>query len=544
MAQVGGMDDLPASHQLRSHGVTGPVRRLHIVLGDQLDLEAPALRELDPARDALLMMEVLEESRHVPSHRQRTVLFLSAMRHFAVAIQARRRLPVRYVRLDDPANTHSFRSEIDRAVAELRPAALSVLHPGEWRVLRQLQDVAPRIEILPDHHFLCSIEMFREWAKGRRQLTMEHFYRAQRKRLGVLVDENGKPAGGRWNFDAENRSAFKRAPQVRRPVRFPPDAVTLDVMRVVEAMLPDAPGSLESFGWPVTREQAREALADFVVERLVHFGRYQDAMWTGEDFLYHSLLSPALNLKLLSPLECVQAATDLFDAGRAPLNAVEGFVRQIMGWREFVRGIYWLQGPEYAGSNDLQAEGRLPDFYWWGGAADMHCMEECLRSVREHGYGHHIARLMVTGNFGLIAGIQPRQLSDWYLAMYVDAVDWVTLPNVVGMVLHADGGVVGTKPYAASGKYIQRQSNYCEHCRYDVRSRMGEMACPFNTLYWDFLIRHRERFRTNQRMAVILRNVDRLPPEEVAQIQQEAAARRRAFGITHEGRAIHGAEPT
>jgi deoxyribodipyrimidine photolyase-related protein len=280
----------------------------------------------------------------------------------------------------------------------------------------------------------------------------------------------------------------------------------------------------------VTRTEARRALKDFVEHRLADFGRYEDAMWTDEATVNHSRLSPGLNLKLLSPRECVDAALDAYHSGHAPLNSVEGFVRQLIGWREFIRGVYWFEGAEYAERNGLDHHGHLPDMYW-SGDTEMACMRQCIGQVLDQAYGHHIQRLMVTGNFALLSGVHPRAVSDWYLGMYVDAVDWATLPNTLGMAMHADGGVVGTKPYAASGKYISRMSNYCDECRYDVNERTGETACPFNTLYWDFLIRHRERFRSNNRMAMMLKHVDRMTQAQRVEITVSAGSLREDLGI-------------
>ncbi|NNF44961.1 MAG: cryptochrome/photolyase family protein [Phycisphaerales bacterium] len=513
--------------------VTGSVRHLVIVLGDQLDRSPAAFDGFDERRDAVLMMEVEEESTHVPSHRQRTVLFLSAMRHFAMDLHERGHR-VQYVRLDDRHNTQSFDGEVRRHAERLEPESIVCTHPGEWRVLDVMRgwksDLGIPVDIRPDDHFLVEPEAFAAWAEGRRSLVMEYFYREQRKRLGILVDDDGKPEGGAWNYDADNRESFKRDPQIRRPYHARPDAVTRDVIEMVERRLPDLPGRIDAFRWPVTRDEARRALKDFVEHRLGDFGRYEDAMWTTETTVYHSRLSAALNLKLLSPRECVDAALDAYHAGAAPLNSVEGFVRQLIGWREFIRGVYWFEGDGYADRNGLDHHGRLPDFYW-SGDTEMACMRHCVGQVLDEAYGHHIQRLMVTGNFALLSGVHPRAVSDWYLGMYVDAIDWVTLPNTLGMAMHADGGVVGTKPYAASGKYINRMSNYCKECRYDVKERTGETACPFNTLYWDFLIRHRERFRKNNRMAMILKNVDRMTKDERVEITVSANAHRDAFGI-------------
>jgi deoxyribodipyrimidine photolyase-related protein len=513
--------------------LTGPVAQLTVVLGDQLDSASPALETLDRTKDAVLMMEVAEEATHVPSHRQRSALFLSAMRHFAQELQ-RRRFRLRYVRLDDPANTQSFTKEALRATRELAPSALRVVRPGEHRVLAAVQSWERRlktsVEVLEDAHFLTPLPDFEAWRRDRRRLVMDHFYREQRKRLGILLTSGDKPAGGAWSLDTSNREAFTSAPNPPRPHRFRPDAVTRDVIGLVQRSFPDAPGRLSQFVWPVTRRQAKRALADFVQHRLPQFGTYQDAMWAGQPFLFHSLLSPALNLKLLQPRELVDAAVDAYEAGAAPLNAVEGFVRQVIGWREFIRGIYWSEGAEYGRLNALDAKGALPSFYWTG-ETDMACLRDALGQVLQYGYGHHIQRLMVTGNFALIAGISPRAVADWYLGMYVDAVDWVTLPNTLGMVMHADGGIVGTKPYASTGRYIDRMSNHCRGCRYDPRKRDGEDACPFTTFYWDFLLRHRPRFRKNPRMTMMLRNVDRLGRDERRDIRRRADRLRVVLGV-------------
>jgi len=513
--------------------VTGPIRRLVLVLGDQLDPRAKAVADLDPARDAVAMFEVAEESTHVPSHRQRVAVFLAAMRHFAVDLR-RGGLRVHYVPLDDPDNTQALGSELQRAVRALRPDTVVCTQPGEWRVRQAIEHAAAQagvsLRVLPDEHFLTDVADFAAWMAGRRQPVMEHFYRWQRRRLGVLLNPDGTPVGGAWNYDAENRQSFRQPPRVPPPYTPRPDPLTREVLALVERRLAGHPGGLARFRWPVTRSQARRALHDFIRSRLPRFGAFQDAMWAGEPFLYHSLLSPALNLKLLNPRECVSAALAAYEAGAAALHCVEGFVRQIIGWREFIRGIYWHAGPDYGERNELEHQGRLPSFYWTG-RTEMTCLRECIGQVLEYGYAHHIQRLMVTGNFALIAGVHPRHISDWYLAMYVDAVDWVTLPNTLGMVMHADGGLVGTKPYAASGRYIQRMSNYCANCRFDPARRTGGAACPFTTFYWDFLIRNRRRFQKHRRMSLLLRQVHRLADDERAAISARAEDLRQEFGI-------------
>lgn len=515
--------------------VNGKVRRLWIVFGDQLDARFTLFRRhFDKARDAVLLMEVGEESRHVASHIQRTTLFLSAMRHYAQSLHERG-VRVHYVRLDDDENTQRFESEIARAVEALHPDALAMTRPGEWRVLRLAENVAAalslKLTMFEDPHFLVTPQEFEEWSEGRRELVMEHFYRVVRRRFDILVDGEGKPEGGVWNFDADNRKPFRGDRRAIPPrVRHAPNERTLEVLAAVRATLGDLPGDAASFNWPVTRSAARAELRDFLVHRLANFGTYQDAMVTGEPWMFHSLLSPALNLKLLDPREVVQGAVEAYRRDLAPLNAVEGFVRQIIGWREFIRGVYWLEGEEYGTRNALAQTYSLPPAYWTGDT-ELSCLRESLGEVLANGFGHHIQRLMVTGNFAMIAGVDPREISDWYLGMYVDAVDWVSLPNTLGMSQHADGGVVGTKPYAAGGRYIQRMSNYCERCPFDPTRRVGNDACPFTTFYWDFLVRNADRLAGNVRMALAVRNARAIPEGERRAIAERADDVRRQLGM-------------
>lgn len=509
-------------------------RTLLLVLGDQLDEKASALADLDRDRDAILMVEVREEAEHVPSHRQRLVLFLAAMRHFALD-RIEQGFRVRYVRLDDRANTQAIGSELARAIGTLGPERIRVVRPGDHRVEAMIREAAEDadvpLEILEDESFSCSLEEFDAWADdGRKSLTMEYFYRERRRALDVWVDADGKPRHGRWNFDEENREAFEAAPALREPYRARPDEVTREVMALVERTWPEAPGRMEDFDWPVTRAEALRALRDFVEHRLRDFGTYEDAMWAGEPVLHHSRLSSSLNLKLLRPQECVDAALEAYEAGQAGKNDVEGFVRQLIGWREFIRGVYYHEGPGYLRRNGLGHRGALPELYW-SGETEMRCLSECVGEVLDLAWGHHIPRLMVLGNFALIAGVHPSAVNDWFLGMYVDAVDWVTAPNVIGMSQHADHGVVGTKPYAASARYVDRMSNYCGDCRFDPKARTGDDACPFNTFYWDFLLRHRERFADNHRMGLTLKNLDRIDDDERQAIRSRARKLRAELGI-------------
>ena len=513
------------------------LRHLIVVLGDQLDLDAAGFDGFDADQDAVWMAEVAEESTQVWSSKPRTALFLSAMRHFALALQGAGR-PLHYTRLDAPDNAGSLQAQLRSDMQRLQPAALVMTAPGDWRVLQAIKAVAVAgklpLDVREDRHFFCSVRDFAAHAKGRKSLRMAHFYSEQRKRHGVLMD-GGVPVGGQWSFDADNREAFGAAGPGDVPPRsrFSPDAVTQAVIALVNTRFAEHPGRLESFGWPVTRAQALQSLQVFITERLPLFGRYQDAMWPGDPWLYHAHLAAALNLKLLNPREVVAQAQAAYLAGRAPLASVEGFIRQILGWREYVRGVYWTQMPGYLERNALGANENLPAWYW-SGATDMACLRDALAQTLTHGYANHIQRLMVTGLFALMLGVDPKQVHAWYLAVYVDAVEWVELPNTLGMSQYADGGVMGSKPYIATGKYIQRMSPHCKGCRYDPAQREGDKACPFTTLYWDFLMRHQAMLAGNPRMALQVKNLARLTEAQTLAIKDRAAAIRRGeVGASH-----------
>lgn len=497
---------------------------LRLVLGDQLTRSLTALQGIDPASDRVLLVEVAEETVYVRHHRQKLLLVLSAMRHFAAAL-AEEGLQVEYVRLEDPENTGNFTGEVRRALVRHRPRRLILTRPGEWRVARMAESwkegFTIPVEIRDDDRFLVSSEEFAGWARGRKELRMEYFYREMRRRTGWLM--NGRqPAGGQWNFDRQNRKALPRSLPVPEARRFPLDSVTREVAELVRRRFPGHFGEIDSFGWAVTRTEARAALDHFVSASLPQFGVYQDAMALGEDFLFHSLLSPYLNLGLLGPREVCEAALEAYARDEAPLSAVEGFIRQILGWREFARGVYWTHMPAYRGTNHFDARRPLPAFYWTGDTP-MRCLRETISGIRRNGYAHHIQRLMVTGNFALLAGVAPAEVEDWYLAVFVDAFEWVELPNTHGMALHADGGLLASKPYAASGAYIRRMSDYCAGCRYDARVRLGPKACPFNFLYWNFLIVHAGRLSANPRMAMPYRALLRMRPEEREAISAQAS---------------------
>lgn len=497
---------------------------LRLVLGDQLSPQLSSLEGAAPG-DLILIAEVMEEATYVRHHKKKIAFLFAAMRHFAEELRAAGHR-VHYVTLDDPANAGSLRSEVARALEEEDLARVVVTKPGEWRLLQDMErwrDLFPvPVELREDTRFIVPLKAFADWAKERKQLRMEYFYRDVRRQTGLLMDGD-MPAGGQWNFDAENR---KRLPKslVPPPRYIPPtDEVTRAVMRLVEARFPDHFGDLEPWVFATTRAGAEAARDHFIRGVLPGFGDWQDAMAKGEPWMWHSLLSVYLNCGLLDPLDVCRRAETEWREGRAPLNAVEGFIRQIIGWREYVRGVYWMQMPGYAQLNALGAHRPLPEFYWTG-ETDMRCMAEAIDQTKRYAYAHHIQRLMLTGNFALLAGIDPWAVNEWYLLVYADAYEWVELPNTHGMALHADGGLMASKPYAASGNYINKMSDYCGSCAYNVRDRTGPAACPFNYLYWDFIDRHRERLSGNPRLGPIVRGLDRLGDEELHAIRLQSAS--------------------
>ncbi|MEM7639539.1 MAG: cryptochrome/photolyase family protein [Pseudomonadota bacterium] len=498
---------------------------LILILGDQLSPSISSLRQAKRDRDRVLMVEVIEEATYVRHHKKKIAFLFSAMRHFAEDLRAAG-WKVDYVRLDDPDNAGSFHGEVERAVDRLAPDRIIVTEPGEWRVLQSMQTWADAfarpVEIVEDDRFIATRDEFRTWASGRKQLRMEYFYREMRRKTGLLMDGD-QPAGGKWNYDSENRKPAKANLFMPTPLRTTPDAITKDVLTMVSDQFKDHFGDLEPFWFGVTRTQAQAALDHFIDHALANFGDYQDAMLEGEKFLYHSLLSLYLNAGLLDPLEVCQRVEQAYRDGRAPLNAAEGFIRQIIGWREYVRGIYWLKMPDYVDLNFFENKRDLPEFYWTA-ETEMACMKAAISQTKEEAYAHHIQRLMVTGNFALLAGIDPKQVHEWYLAVYADAYEWVELPNTLGMSQFADGGVLGSKPYAASGNYINKMSDHCKHCSYDVKQKTGNGACPFNPLYWDFLHRNRDRLSGNPRMAQMYRTWDRMSDDKQAEYLESAAS--------------------
>jgi deoxyribodipyrimidine photolyase-related protein len=495
--------------------------KLILILGDQLSLSLSALQVADKDTDIIVMAEVAEEGTYVRHHPKKIALILAAMRKFAEQLRAEG-WTVAYTRLEDAENTGSIAEEILRRAAQSGADEVIATTPGEWRLIRELQSLPLKVSLRPDTRFIATRADFNDWAEGRKQLRMEYFYRKMRRKTGLLM-EGDNPAGGKWNYDQENRKAPPKDIRAPGPMQFTPDDETEEVLDLVERRFGDHFGDLRPFHFAVTRADALRAMAHFIRHGLPLFGDYQDAMMTGQKWLYHSVLSPYLNIGLLQPMELCVAAEEAWKAGYVPLNAAEGFIRQILGWREFVRGIYFFEGEDYPQRNALGHDRALPPLYW-GAETGMHCLSQAVLQTREEAYAHHIQRLMVTGNFALLAGIDPQAVHEWYLAVYADAFEWVEAPNTVGMSQFADGGIVGSKPYVSSGAYINRMSDYCKSCAYSVSRKVGEGACPFNLLYWHFLDRHRERFSANPRMGNMYRSWDRMDAEKRAQILEEADA--------------------
>ncbi len=497
------------------------IKNIIVILGDQLSPSISSLTQADKSASVILMAEVATEATYVKHHKKKIAFLFSAMRHFAAELRAAG-WTVHYTRLDDPDNSGSLTGEVLRLASQSGATAVQITEPGEWRLREEFRvlDTVFDMAMISDDRFIAGHGEFEVWAEGRKALRMEYFYRDMRRKTGLLM-AGDQPEGGQWNFDHDNRKPASQNLHMPQPLRFEPDQITQDVLTLVETHFPDHFGDLSPFWFGTTRADAAAALAHFLKTALPHFGDYQDAMLKGEKFLFHAVVSLYLNCGLLDPLETCRAVEAEYRAGRAPLNAAEGFIRQIIGWREYIRGIYWLKMPGYASLNALNATRPLPDFYW-SADTDMACVRACVTQTRQEGYAHHIQRLMVTGTFALLAGVNPQELHEWYLAVYVDAYEWVELPNTIGMSQFADGGLLASKPYAASGAYIDRMSDYCGGCAYNVKAKAGSKACPFNYLYWDFIARHRERIKGNPRMAQMVRTWDKFSDERQAEIKSDS----------------------
>jgi deoxyribodipyrimidine photolyase-related protein len=489
------------------------------VLGDQLWEMQAALASCAEQKHQVpvLFIESLQHVRERPYHKQKLVLVWSAMRHFAAEMEQAGWKVTYY------AQAENFYGPLKDWIQTHQITELRIMEPSDrpFANLIQTLDLPCQITLLPNNHFLWSRDAFGAWAKSRKRLLLEDFYRAGRRQFQVLM-EGAQPVGGRWNFDADNRRPPKGKLLPPEPRWFPPDAITQTVIQQVQVLQIPTYGQLDCFRWAVTRQQALQVRDHFMTACLPTFGPYQDAMLMGAETLWHSLLSPYLNLGLLHPVDLIQPAETAFYEKKLDLNCVEGFIRQVLGWREYIYGLYQQVESTYPGSNHFNHHRPLPDFFWDAEQTQMNCLHQTLKQIEQTGYVHHIQRLMVLSNFALIAGLSPQATENWFHAVLIDAYDWVMQPNVIGMGLFADGGLLASKPYAASANYINKMSNYCGGCVYNPKSRLGEKACPFNFLYWDFLDRHRETLKAQGRMSFILAHLDKMAPEELVAIRQQA----------------------
>lgn len=496
---------------------------LRLILGDQLSETISSLEGCNKKKDIIMMCEVMEEATYVKHHKKKLVFVFSAMRHFAQEL-LNKKYQVTYIKLDPTKETSSFTSEVKKIVSTKKIDNIILTEPGEYRLLQCFRGWQKTlnlpVEIKPDTRFLCTTNEFSAWVGKKKQCRMEYFYRYMRNKHDILM-ENDKPVGGKWNYDDENRKHPKHHLKIPRPYQTKADDVTQDVIKLVVSYFGEHFGDISPFHYAVTRRQALNALNQFIKERLPLFGDYQDAMLESEPWMFHSHISLYLNCGLLLPMECINAALNAYDKGDAPLNSVEGFIRQILGWREFVRGMYWLKMPAYIKKNTLNAKNKLPEFYWTG-QTKMNCLKQCIQETKQHAYAHHLQRLMVIGNFALLAGIKPAEVSEWYLLVYADAYEWVELPNVIGMILFADGGEIASKPYASGGAYINKMSNYCKRCQYKVSVKNGPDACPYNYLYWDFLDRNRDKLKDNHRLTMMYKLYDKMKPDKKDAIKQDS----------------------
>ena len=499
------------------------MRNLCVIFPDQLNPEISSILDFDKELDEILICEFKKDFTNVNHHKKKIVYQLSCMRHFQsdlIEMGCR----VNYVKIDDPNNRGDFYPELQALNQEKGFEHLIVTEPSSFDELSSVKRWGElfkvRIDIRKNNLFMCDIEEFKKWSMGRKELRLEYFYRTMRKKFNILMD-NEKPIGGAWNFDKSNRKTLKNNSNIPEKYSCSIDDLTLEIIELVNHEFKNHFGKTENFEFAVTRKQALNAVEKFMHERLENFGDYQDAMLSEDPWLFHSHISMYLNNGLIYAKECIVLAENEHNVNNAPINSVEGFIRQILGWREYIRGLYWLKMPDYKKLNRLNAEKSLPSFYW-DADTKMNCIKESVENTMQNAYAHHIQRLMILGNFALIAGIQPEDVNDWFLSVYADAYEWVELPNVTGMALFADGGIIASKPYASTGAYINRMSNYCDLCQYDVKEKTGEDACPFNYLYWNFLERNESKLSTNPRLGIAYKNLGRFPKEKLSAFKNNA----------------------
>lgn len=492
--------------------------KLILVLGDQLSPDQAAIRSARPGVDIILLAEVDEEATYVRHNRHKIVFLFSAMRHFRHELEALGHT-VAYVGIDEGVDR--LETAVERTLQTHALTEVVVFEPGEYRLLDRIQTqwselLGVPVTVLEDDRFLASHTDFASWAKGKKQLRMEFFYRKMRERYQLLMDD-GQPAGGKWNYDADNRAGWRNQRAIPERPNVSMDAITQHVIAQVAERFPNNPGDLEQFRLAVTRTDAQQQFDWFISHALADFGNFQDALVEESPWVFHGLVSMYINCGLLDPLAVCQRVEIAWREGACSLSAAEGFIRQVLGWREYIRGIYWYFMPDYKTRNTLNASRPLPDFFW-DAKTDMRCLSRAIEQSLDHGYAHHIQRLMVIGNFALLTGLDVMEVCDWYLGVYVDAYEWVELPNTLGMALYADDAVIASKPYAASGKYIQKQGNHCQQCRFKPTKMTGPDACPYNSLYWHFIDKHIDQFGGNPRMGLITANWRKRDPQERAVI--------------------------
>ena len=500
------------------------MKSMRLILKDQLSESISSLENYDSEKDIILMCEVWDEFTDIKLHKKKIAFLLSAMRHFAESLKSKGYHNIIYIKLDDIKAPKKLKDLVRKQIEINNFKRIIVTEPSEYKILNDIKkwqfEFDIPIEIKSDNRFLCSIKDFSEWAENRKNLRMEYFYREMRKKYNILMAKKN-PVGGKWNYDTDNRK--KPKDNLDFPVIYSGkiDQITKNVINFVAQNFSNHFGDLKPFYFAVTRSDALEALKSFIKYRLLFFGDYQDAMIQDQPWMFHSHISFYLNCGLLLPLECIKVVENAYIKGEAPLNSVEGFIRQIIGWREYIRGIYWLKMPDYEAMNFFNAKLKLPKFYW-NADTKMNCLRQCILETKKHAYAHHIQRLMVLGNFALLCGINPKYVNEWFLIVYADAYQWVELPNVSGMVLFADGGYLASKPYASGGSYINKMSNYCKNCSYKVTKKNGPDACPFNYLYWDFLERNREKLVSNHRIGMMYKIFDRMGKEKQKAIRDDS----------------------
>ena len=499
------------------------MKSIRLIFGDQLSLSLASLENSDHANDLIVMMEIKQETDALAHHRRKILFLFSAMRHFEQDLK-KQGFKTRYYKLDDSDNLQRFEDNLRALIHQGEFDCLHITELGEYRIQQEVLTWEEKLEIpvkiYSDNRFYLSKAEFAAYAKDKKNLLMENFYRFMRKKTSYLM-EQGKPLGGKWNFDSHNRQRYdNKHPIPQRPL-FPPDSITKEVTALLEKHFESRFGSIDNFQECVNRNQALECLDFFAEQLIAHFGTYQDAMVGGEQLLFHSRISHLINCGLLSPSEVCESVLKIPIANEQILYSIEGFIRQVIGWREYVRGIYWLKMPDYLGSNHFNANRTLPDFYW-SGKTRMNCVSHVVKQTIESAYSHHIQRLMITGNLALLMGINPIEVHEWYLAVYDDAYEWVELPNTYGMALYADGGLLATKPYAASGNYINKMSDFCKACSYKVKQKSGEDACPFNYLYWYFLDKNHAKLKTNHRLFMPLKNLEKMSLDKKQGFIQDA----------------------